>query len=125
MTNPATPETGFVMSGPLYERLKFFTMIVLPALATLYLTLGYIWGFPAIEQTVGSMTAISTFLGVVLRISSKTYQQSDRRFAGTLNISETEHGTILHDLAYDGPLENIEGQKEITFRVHSTLPPSE
>ena len=56
-----------------YDILKFIALIVLPALGTLYFTLSGIWGFPYGEQVVGTITAIDTFLGALLKISSNRY----------------------------------------------------
>ena len=56
-----------------YDILKFIAMIVLPALGTLYFTLSAIWGFPYGEQVVGTITAVDTFLGALLKISSDKY----------------------------------------------------
>ena len=58
------------MSNKVYDILKYITQIVIPALATLYFALAGIWGFPYGEQIVGTLTAIDTFLGVILGISS-------------------------------------------------------
>ena len=61
------------MSNKTYDILKYIAQIVLPALGTLYFALCGIWGFPYGEQIVGTLTAIDTFLGVVLKISSDQY----------------------------------------------------
>lgn len=61
------------MSNDTYDILKFICQIILPATATLYFALAGIWGFPYGEQIVGTITAIDTFLGVCLGISSKNY----------------------------------------------------
>ncbi len=58
-----------------YDILKWITTIVLPALGTLYFALSGIWGFPYGEQIVGTITAIVTFFGVVLGISTKNYNK--------------------------------------------------
>lgn len=63
------------MSNKLYDALKWIAMVLLPALATLYLALAGIWGFPYGEQVVGTITAINTFLGVCLGISSAQYNK--------------------------------------------------
>ena len=47
--------------------------VVLPALGTLYFALASIWGFPYGEEIVGTITAIDTFMGVLLKISSDNY----------------------------------------------------
>lgn len=61
------------MSNDTYDMLKFICQIILPAVGTLYFALAGIWGFPYGEQIVGTITAIDTFLGVCLGISSKNY----------------------------------------------------
>lgn len=61
------------MSNKVYDILKWVALVVLPALATLYFALSGIWGFPYGEQIVGTITAIDTFLGALLGISSINY----------------------------------------------------
>lgn len=61
------------MSNKTYDVLKYIAQVVLPALGTLYFALSGIWGLPYGEQIVGTITAIDTFLGVVLKISSDNY----------------------------------------------------
>ena len=63
------------MSNKFYDILKWIAMVVIPALATLYLALAGIWGWSNGEQVVGTLTAINTFLGVVLGISSAQYKK--------------------------------------------------
>jgi hypothetical protein len=53
-------------------------MVVLPAVATLYFALAGIWGFPYGEEIVGTITAVDTFLGVVLGISSINYHKIEK-----------------------------------------------
>lgn len=60
-------------SNKTYDILKWIAMYLLPALGTLYFALAGIWGFPYGEQVVGTITAVDTFLGVILGISSKNY----------------------------------------------------
>lgn len=50
-------------------------MYLLPALGTLYFALAGIWGLPYGEQIVGTITAVDTFLGVVLGISTAQYKK--------------------------------------------------
>jgi len=64
------------MSGKTYDVLKYIAQIVLPAIATLYFTLAQIWGLPYAEQIVGTITAIDTFLGVLLKISTNYYEKT-------------------------------------------------
>ena len=66
----------FEISNKTYDFLKFFTTTILPAIGTLYFALAQIWGFPYAEQIVGTITALDTFLGAVLMISSASYNKS-------------------------------------------------
>jgi hypothetical protein len=59
----------------IFDALKWICQIVIPAIATLYFTLSGIWGFPYGEQVVGTLTAIDTFLGVCLGISTFQYKK--------------------------------------------------
>lgn len=61
------------MSNKTYDILKYIAQVVLPALGTLYFALSGIWGLPYGEQIVGTITAVDTFLGVILKISSNNY----------------------------------------------------
>ena len=63
------------MSNKVYDILKYITQIGLPALGTLYFTLSNIWGFPYAEEVVGTISAIVTFLGILLGISSAKYKK--------------------------------------------------
>ena len=63
------------MSNKTYDILKWIALYFLPALATLYFALAGIWGFPFGEEIVGTITAIDTFLGVVLGISNAQYKK--------------------------------------------------
>lgn len=66
-----------IFKNTTYDKLKWIAQILLPAVATLYFALAGIWGFPYGEQIVGTLTAIDTFLGVLLGISSNKYYNGD------------------------------------------------
>lgn len=63
------------MSNKVYNILKWVAMIVLPALATLYLGLSNVWGLPYGEEVSTTITLINTFLGTVLMISTNQYNK--------------------------------------------------
>ena len=63
------------MSNKTYDILKWIAQFLLPALGTLYFALSGIWGLPYGEQIVGTITAIDTFLGVILGISTAQYNK--------------------------------------------------
>lgn len=63
------------LSNKAYNILKWVAQLALPAIGTLYFALAGIWGFPYGEQVVGTITAVDTFLGVVLGISTAQYNK--------------------------------------------------
>ena len=63
-----------------YDILKYIALVVLPAIATLYFALASIWNLPYGEQIVGTITAIDTFLGALLQISSNKYNKIVEEF---------------------------------------------
>ena len=64
------------MSNKVYNILKWIAMYLLPAVGTLYFALAGIWGLPYGEQIVGTITAVDTFLGIILGISTAQYNKS-------------------------------------------------
>lgn len=64
-----------VVSDKVYNILKAIAMYILPALGTLYFALAGIWGFPYGEQIVGTITAVDTFLGVLIKVLQVQYQK--------------------------------------------------
>lgn len=64
------------ISNRTYDILKWVAQYLLPAAGTLYFALSTIWGLPFGEQVVGTVTAIDTFLGVVLGISTANYNKN-------------------------------------------------
>lgn len=63
------------MSNKVYDVLKWVAQYLLPALGTLYFALAGTWDLPYGEEVVGTITAVDTFLGVVLGISTAQYNK--------------------------------------------------
>lgn len=61
------------MKSKTYDVLKYIAQIVLPALATLYVTIAGIWDLPYAEAISGTIMAVDFFLGALLKISSDQY----------------------------------------------------
>ena len=64
-----------MLSNKAYDTLKWIAMYLLPALGTLSFALAGIWSFPYGEEVVGTITAVDTFLGVLLGISTAQYNK--------------------------------------------------
>ena len=60
-----------------YDILKWIALYLLPAIGTLYFALASVWGLPYGEQIVGTVTAVDTFLGVILGISTANHNKDN------------------------------------------------
>ena len=70
------------ISNKLYDILKWLVIIVLPAVATLYKALSAVWAWPYANEVVTTITAVDTFLGAVLCISTATYNKEAKENNG-------------------------------------------
>lgn len=61
-------------NNKVYNVLKWIALILLPAVSTLIMSLGDIWGLPYKEQICLTITAVDTFLGALLAISTAAYK---------------------------------------------------
>jgi hypothetical protein len=104
-----------MITGPLYDKLKFVAQIALPALGTLYFTLAGIWGLPSAEQVVGSIVAIDAFLGVLLGLSQRSYGRKVGK--GTLHVEHDHAGNQGMRLELDQTPEELAAKEEVRFQV--------
>ena len=63
------------ISDKVYDVLKWVTMIVLPALATAYVGLAAVWGWPWAEEVAKTSAVVCTLLGALLGISTAEYRK--------------------------------------------------
>lgn len=104
------------LSNGIYDKLKWFVTIVLPAFSAFYLGLANVWNLPNATQVGTTAALTAAFLGTILGISTKTYNKSDERFDGALVYSGEDDDRIKYDMRFkDEP--NIEGRKELRFKV--------
>ena len=64
-----------ILPDKVYNVLKWVVIIALPAVATLWFTLGKIWGFPYLAEIEATIVAIDTFLGALIGISTLQYSK--------------------------------------------------
>lgn len=58
-----------------YDVIRWIAQIVLPALGSLYWGLAQLWPLPYAEQVVGSIAVITTFLGALIGVSKRKYDE--------------------------------------------------
>jgi hypothetical protein len=104
-----------------YNVLKFVALVLLPALGALYAAISGLWGLPSPEAVVGTVTAVDAFLGVVLHLSTASYNTSDSKYAGVLHVEPGEDGSQLRLKSLDSNA--VLTQDEVTFKVNKGDPP--
>ena len=68
-----------IINSKVYDVMKYITMVVLPALTTLWLAVGSIWHLPYVEPIGATLSAITVFLGAILGISTSLYNIREQR----------------------------------------------
>ena len=63
------------MKNKTYDRLKFIAQVVLPLLATFYVTLAELWGLPFSTEISGTIMAVDTLMGGILMKLSSNYKK--------------------------------------------------
>lgn len=104
-----------VFSNKVYDKLKFLAQVVLPALGTLYATLAGLYGLSNSEAVVGTIMAVDFFLGAVLGLSTKSYNNSPAAFDGTFFVEDGEDGKKISLDLQNNP-EALGTQKVIVFK---------
>ena len=82
-----TTMMGSSMTNSNYDKLKTAALLILPAIGTLYFALAGIWGLHYAEQVLGTIVALETFLGAVVKALAMGYVAPD---AGELFVKDGE-----------------------------------
>jgi len=64
------------LNDKVYDILKWVTMIVIPALATAYVGLAAVWGWPYADEIAKTAAVVCTLLGALLGISTAQYNKT-------------------------------------------------
>ena len=101
-----------------YDTLKKAVQVVLPAVATLYFTLSQLWGFPYGEQVLGTIAAITTFLGVILKLSNDQYNRSGAAFDGEFVVTGVDENDPSYSLQLNEDPESLALKDRVTLKVN-------
>jgi hypothetical protein len=113
-----------VFSNKQYDALKWLALVGLPALATLYFTVAAIWGLPKAHEVVGTIMALDTFLGLLLGVAKKNYDNTDYpKYDGELQYIETNSRLLLPMQLHTEP-EDLPKKDSVTLKV-TPVPPEE
>jgi hypothetical protein len=65
------------LPNKVYDVLKWIVIICLPALATAYVGLAGVWGWPYADEIAKTEAVICVLLGAMLGISTAEYRRAD------------------------------------------------
>jgi Putative phage holin Dp-1 len=111
---------AFWMPEKLYDILKPLCQIGFPGLAVFWLTLGEIWGFENAPEVGKTIIAINTLLGIVLAMASRSYNNSDTKYDGTVDIHDPVDGPKQYQLTLPSDPEDIDQKDQILLKVNKS-----
>ena len=97
-----------------YDIIKWIVVIVIPAVITLYSTLGSIWEFPYVQEITGTLAAIDVFLGVIMKISSASY---NKEYDGILHVDTVNDEATDKYLFEVNDLDQLANKDKITLKI--------
>lgn len=107
-----------MLSDSAYNVVKKSATIVFPALSALYIAIAQIWNFDHVEQVVGTLTAVNTFLGVLIQLSKKSYYASSAPYVGEIKVKNVGEKKVF-SLVVDGDPEELENMSSANFKINS------
>ena len=66
------------LSNHVYDTLKWLVIVVIPALATAYVGLSAIWGWPLADEVAKTASVICVLIGSIIGISSVNYNKGNK-----------------------------------------------
>ena len=109
-----------VVSNNVYDKLKSFVQVVAPAMITFYLFAGHAYGWVNVELHAGVASAFLVLLGVIVTWLSASFNKSDAKYDGEINIDEDPDGVKVASLVlknYEDPADVVQ-QKEVLFKIN-------
>ena len=77
MAESKSPQSDYMVTGRVYDILKWLALIALPAVAWLVGAVGPQWGLPHCGELVTTINAIGLFVGVLIGVSQLTSVKAD------------------------------------------------
>lgn len=111
-----------LFSNAWYDRTKFIAQVVLPGLATLYFALAQIWGLPKANEVLGTVTALVTFLGILLQVSTYRYSKGGGVYDGEIVTERLPSGEPVYAIGFETreQQEKANAKDVLTLKINST-----
>lgn len=115
-------ESRWIFPPKLYDVLKDTALLYLPAGGTLYGALAMVWGWDYSLQVAGTVLALETFLGAVLKISKTVYDNSDKSKDGDLSLTVSPGEVSISDVLVATPAAELANKDRIVLDVVTENP---
>ena len=86
-------------SNKQFDTIKWVAIYLVPASATLVLTVGKIWELPYYDNIAATITAFGVFLAAIIGVSSNQFNAMANEEAIETEEAEADNGTIDDDNA--------------------------
>lgn len=117
-SSPATAKKPLLSDG-MYNALKHVASAGFPAVITLYFALAQVWHWTDTAQVMVTLSAVNTFLGVLLGYSTVTYNASDAKYDGEIQVDDSGDKTIAQ-MVLNSQAGSILDKPSATFKVTSS-----
>jgi hypothetical protein len=119
MTETHTLANTALLSNRLYDILKVISQLLIPASMIIYFLLAERFNWEHVIQVGGSLASIATLLGMLLHIAAKSYNSSNAKYDGAINIIEKPDGGLLYSLELESDIDDLAEKETILFKVLS------
>lgn len=103
-----------ILNDKIYNAFKTIITYILPELGTLYFALSEIWNLPYASQIVGTISAITAFLGMCIGISKHNYSPENN---GVLQMDTTGDTDVYRFVIDESTLEDLKNKSSITLSI--------
>ena len=116
-----TPEhrRDHMLTNTMYNRMKWVTLVFLPAVGAAYFSLSELLGLPFGDEVVGTIVIICTFFGNLIGISNKQYNSSESKFDGSLVLTPGEDDDST-DLRFQMEAAKLIEKNQVLLKVDKT-----
>lgn len=114
---PETSTTTPLLSNRAYDVLNQIGLVILPAIGALYFGLSTIWGLPYGEQVVGTCTVLALFVGALVKLSNKSYNNSEAKYDGALVIDDSDPNKDVYTFEVGTDLAELKDRKDLVIKV--------
>lgn len=106
-----------VLSNGAYDVIKDVVTMFIPALGVFYASIAAIWNLPFSVEVTGTLAAIATILGVLLKVAANQFAKTPENNAGTVVVNTTDPTVPDVHANVQIPMDQLKGANTVTLKV--------